>query len=188
VNRDGTGVSRIEKQPPGIVVEEDKETGSRLKRAATLIKERTVNMGAASDKDKEKEEGAVVTGSTPDAADTATDGDGWVYGDNKWEATSGKGGLGKFTRYRRWTRIAILEETVEETYPGPLGIVREQMKDGQDEQDELKETQTVGQKTMALPKINLRSSQPGHELGGAESNSKSPIRTPTSPFKKQGGH
>ncbi|KZT20108.1 hypothetical protein NEOLEDRAFT_1022940, partial [Neolentinus lepideus HHB14362 ss-1] len=42
-----------------------------------------------------------------------TDSDGWVYGDNKWENQSAKGGMGKYTRYRRWTRIALLIETVE---------------------------------------------------------------------------
>ncbi|WVQ67685.1 uncharacterized protein L199_005889 [Kwoniella botswanensis] len=44
--------------------------------------------------------------------DDATDNDGWVYGDNKWENMGPKGGLGKFTRRRRWTRRAILIETV----------------------------------------------------------------------------
>ncbi|TFK53440.1 hypothetical protein OE88DRAFT_1655577 [Heliocybe sulcata] len=42
-----------------------------------------------------------------------TDADGWVYGDNKWENQSAKGGMGKYTRYRRWTRIALLIETIE---------------------------------------------------------------------------
>ncbi|KAF8317913.1 hypothetical protein DL93DRAFT_2076433 [Clavulina sp. PMI_390] len=42
-----------------------------------------------------------------------TDAEGWVYGDNKWEATAPKNGIGKFTRSRRWTRIAVLTETVE---------------------------------------------------------------------------
>ncbi|WWC61858.1 uncharacterized protein I303_104443 [Kwoniella dejecticola CBS 10117] len=43
--------------------------------------------------------------------DDATDTDGWVYGDNKWEGMGAKGGLGKFTRRRRWTRRAVLMET-----------------------------------------------------------------------------
>ena len=82
-----------------------------------------------------------------------TDADGWVYGDNKWESHSGKGGLGKvrarlqfifsfsrcsfphrshrfpalsqYTRYRRWTRIAILTESTERVGPGPTGVLRE---------------------------------------------------------------
>lgn len=42
-----------------------------------------------------------------------TDAEGWVYADNKWEGGSGARGRGKYTRYRRWTRIAVLEETIE---------------------------------------------------------------------------
>ena len=57
--------------------------------------------------------------------DILTDTDGWVYGDNKWEAPSSKGGMGKYTRYRRWTRIAILTETVELVGPGEFGVVRD---------------------------------------------------------------
>ncbi|KAI0305628.1 integral peroxisomal membrane peroxin-domain-containing protein [Multifurca ochricompacta] len=54
-----------------------------------------------------------------------TDADGWVYGDNKWESHSGKGGIGKYTRYRCWTRIAVLTETTERVGPGPTGVLRE---------------------------------------------------------------
>lgn len=70
-----------------------------------------------------------------------TDADGWIYGDNKWESTSDKGGMGKvsgqlftfeagliislkYTRIRRWTRIAILREESEEIGPGFTGVVR----------------------------------------------------------------
>ncbi|KAG8899779.1 hypothetical protein FRC01_010370 [Tulasnella sp. 417] len=42
-----------------------------------------------------------------------SDAEGWVYADNKWEGGSGARGRGKYTRYRRWTRIAVLEETIE---------------------------------------------------------------------------
>jgi hypothetical protein len=79
-------------------------------------------------------------------ADTAgeedvTDSDGWIYGDNKWENLSGKGGIGKvspalvrlvfpslsdylclqYTRFRRWTRYAVLYETVETLSPSEPG-------------------------------------------------------------------
>jgi len=57
--------------------------------------------------------------------DIVTDPEGWVYGDNKWEGASGKGGMGKYTRYRRWTRIAILTETVELVGPGEFGVLRD---------------------------------------------------------------
>jgi len=56
-----------------------------------------------------------VTSDSKETADedTLTDSDGWVYGDNKWENQSNRGGMGKYTRYRRWTRIAAVFETVE---------------------------------------------------------------------------
>ncbi|BEI87810.1 uncharacterized protein CcaverHIS019_0105280 [Cutaneotrichosporon cavernicola] len=50
-------------------------------------------------------------GSIPEA-DDETDADGWVYGDNKWENMTARGGLGKFTRRRRWTRRAVCTESV----------------------------------------------------------------------------
>ncbi|KAF7790265.1 hypothetical protein EIP86_001218 [Pleurotus ostreatoroseus] len=56
--------------------------------------------------------------------DCCTDPDGWVYGDNKWEGLGAKGGMGKYTRYRRWTRVAVLYETIEHVGPGSLGVVR----------------------------------------------------------------
>ncbi|KAG8690320.1 hypothetical protein FRC08_010567 [Ceratobasidium sp. 394] len=46
--------------------------------------------------------------------DPLTDTDGWVYADNKWEAPTPKGGLGKYTRYRIWSRCAVLIEEIED--------------------------------------------------------------------------
>jgi len=57
---------------------------------------------------------------------TFTDADGWIFGDNKWENPSDKGGMGKYTRTRRWTRIAVLREESEEVGPGIMGVVRAQ--------------------------------------------------------------
>ncbi|KAK4687064.1 hypothetical protein P7C73_g3056, partial [Tremellales sp. Uapishka_1] len=45
--------------------------------------------------------------------DGVTDNDGWVYGDNKWEGMGPRGGLGKFTRRRRWSRRAVLTESTQ---------------------------------------------------------------------------
>lgn len=45
--------------------------------------------------------------------DDATDAEGWVYGDNKWENMGAKGGLGRFTRRRRWHRRAVCTEVVQ---------------------------------------------------------------------------
>ncbi|QRV84742.1 integral peroxisomal membrane peroxin protein [Ceratobasidium sp. AG-Ba] len=46
--------------------------------------------------------------------DPLTDPDGWVYADNKWEGPSPKGGIGKYTRYRIWSRSAVLIEEIED--------------------------------------------------------------------------
>ncbi|KAG8907447.1 hypothetical protein FRB99_004242 [Tulasnella sp. 403] len=59
-----------------------------------------------------RSEAAPRTTAIPSDNDT-TDSDGWVYADNKWEAASPARGRGKFTRYRRWVRVAVLEETIE---------------------------------------------------------------------------
>ncbi|KAF8585915.1 hypothetical protein K439DRAFT_1409374 [Ramaria rubella] len=127
INKDNAGVKRVERKPPGI---EDEEGGSRIaSKAATMLKERAASMGPASEQTTSKDErdasarphvGHVTE---PTGEDLATDVDGWIYGDNKWEGTSAKGGMGKYTRYRRWTRIAVLEEEVEEVGPGKLGIL-----------------------------------------------------------------
>lgn len=35
----------------------------------------------------------------PSEDDDVTDPEGWIYGDNKWEGGSGKGGMGKASLY-----------------------------------------------------------------------------------------
>ncbi|PVF92128.1 hypothetical protein CPB86DRAFT_830204 [Serendipita vermifera] len=65
-----------------------------------------------------------------------TDQEGWIYGDNKWENPAGKGGMGKFTRFRRWCRVAILveeEEEVEEDDAKPSFVHMEPAKAAQRE-------------------------------------------------------
>ncbi|EGO25191.1 hypothetical protein SERLADRAFT_448190 [Serpula lacrymans var. lacrymans S7.9] len=59
---------------------------------------------------------------TVEEEEPSTDADGWVYGDNKWESLSNKGGMGKYTRYRRWTRVAVLSEVIEPVGPGEFGV------------------------------------------------------------------
>jgi len=60
--------------------------------------------------DKEKE---TALDSPPITHHLATDPDGWVYGDYKWGHCAPKAGIGKYTRTRQWTRVAILEEKIE---------------------------------------------------------------------------
>ncbi|KAF8504006.1 Peroxin/Dysferlin domain-containing protein [Gautieria morchelliformis] len=168
INSDGAGVKRVEKKPPGL---EEEEGGSRIARAANMLKERTATMGSASEASagKDDKEATCATGTGTEqelGEELRTDTDGWIYGDNKWEAASAKGGLGKYTRYRRWTRIAVLEETVEDTGPGELGTFNH----------------TVDQ-TKPAHKKKLAEEHPLPD--GQE---KSDTRASGSPTKEHGGH
>ncbi|GAB1520205.1 hypothetical protein RhiTH_003278 [Rhizoctonia solani] len=75
--------------------------------AGSSYSRRTIDSG---DDDDEKPPLSPLSGTK----DSLTDPDGWIYADNKWEMPSPKGGLGKYTRYRVWTRCAILIEEIEE--------------------------------------------------------------------------
>ncbi|EKM54033.1 uncharacterized protein PHACADRAFT_185024 [Phanerochaete carnosa HHB-10118-sp] len=104
----------------------DLSSESRMKEIDAHVKE-----GSAGS-DGEKGEKAAEDARTQDEDEEPfTDPDGWVYGDNKWEGGCAKGGLGKvrllsfcvtllwlilslkYTRYRRWTRVAVLSESIE---------------------------------------------------------------------------
>ena len=41
------------------------------------------------------------------------DAEGWQYGDNAWDKLSKQSGMGRYTRRRRWLRMAVLVESVE---------------------------------------------------------------------------
>ncbi|KAG8732178.1 hypothetical protein FRC11_000234 [Ceratobasidium sp. 423] len=75
--------------------------------SASVYSKKTVDAG-----DKEEEEPPLSPLNFD--KDLLTDPDGWIYADNKWEMPSPKGGLGKYTRYRVWTRCAVLVEDIEE--------------------------------------------------------------------------
>ncbi|KAJ9099916.1 hypothetical protein QFC21_003921 [Naganishia friedmannii] len=68
--------------------------------------------------------------------EAGTDNDGWSYGDNKWEGMGPKGGMGKYTRRRRWQRRAICTEEIEyipgERPPPPITVVGEAVADSVD--------------------------------------------------------
>lgn len=123
------GVWRIEKTPPKDKdTPEDTGTAARMLRAARGRD----SSGSASSESPERVKKLPPDQHLPDPSilpahedDIVTDPEGWVYGGNKWEAPSSKGGMGKYTRYRRWTRIAILTETVELVGPGEFGVLRD---------------------------------------------------------------
>ncbi|KAF7983264.1 hypothetical protein HWV62_22896 [Athelia sp. TMB] len=103
------GSSRVERPLPAV----NKEDGVVLK----AIKSReasTSSGGVHKDSTEQPYDG--------DEDEIVTDADGWIYGDNKWEGTSAKGGMGKYTRYRRWTRVAVLSETIEVVEGDELGV------------------------------------------------------------------
>jgi hypothetical protein len=118
------GLWRVEKTPPKDKDTDDTGTAARMLRAA-----RGSGSGPSDspERDKKSPSEHVPEPSLLPAHedDIVTDPEGWVYGDNKWEGASSKGGMGKYTRYRRWTRIAILTETVELVGPGDFGVLRD---------------------------------------------------------------
>jgi len=123
VHKDGGTLSQVERPLP--TVKDESPNSSRLLKAAgrmnsTPTADTTKNPAANSETD------CVSDGSEdPAEEELLTDVDGWVYGDNKWENQSHRGGLGKYTRYRRWTRIAVVFEEVESVPVGDLGIQKE---------------------------------------------------------------
>ena len=102
VHKDGGGVSRVERPVPA--VKEDSPNSSRLLKAAGRLREGSLHTGGGSESNK------ALTGNlddhiSDDSSDHAdeeplTDADGWVYCDNKWEAQSNKGGMGKVSHLR----------------------------------------------------------------------------------------
>jgi len=121
------GVWRIEQTPPkDKEASDDAGTAARILRAARGKDPSSAGAPtdlADGDKKSPPEADPSIVPSYED--DIVTDPDGWVYGDNKWEGASSKGGMGKYTRYRRWTRIAVLTETVELVGPGDFGVARD---------------------------------------------------------------
>ncbi|KAI6000718.1 integral peroxisomal membrane peroxin-domain-containing protein [Pisolithus albus] len=129
IKREGQeGVWRVEKSPP-----RDKDAGEEAVGAAArmLRAARGRESGGLAGPSDGHEYGKAGEQHVDDPSaiagaedDSATDPEGWVYADNKWEGSSSRGGIGKYTRYRRWTRIARLMETVEVVGPGEVGVVR----------------------------------------------------------------
>ncbi|KAH8107801.1 integral peroxisomal membrane peroxin-domain-containing protein [Cristinia sonorae] len=138
VCKEGQGLSRIERPVPK---GDDLAAGAganRILKAAGKMRQASMsgNSGAESEEaegggagtgsgklEKSASAGSAGSGKAQDVdEETFTDADGWVYGDNKWEHGSNKGGMGKYTRFRRWTRIAVLTETIEPVGPGELGV------------------------------------------------------------------
>ncbi|KAI1783147.1 integral peroxisomal membrane peroxin-domain-containing protein [Ganoderma leucocontextum] len=136
VRREGAGMSRVERPVP-----QPKDESAAAASARGILKKMGTGSLDLGDRSAEKEGEGRSTGEGMSASSSGdvqgagdgetveeqlTDPDGWVYADNKWEGANSKGGMGKYTRFRRWTRIAVLTETVEIVGAGELGIRRDE--------------------------------------------------------------
>ena len=100
------GTKRVEKELP-VMKEDLTPHANRVGRAKLKMHEATLKLKPQTDGDTkdvssvdaehEKSSSAEEEASLPQENDDEllTDNDGWVYGDNKWKATSSSGGLGK---------------------------------------------------------------------------------------------
>ncbi|PFH51994.1 hypothetical protein AMATHDRAFT_2483 [Amanita thiersii Skay4041] len=122
VRRNVGGLNRVERPLPGL-----KEDGT-----GRLLKGKRRDSSSQSLETSGKEPIDSQEYVMEDVEDTRideclTDPDGWVYGDNKWENQSSKGGMGKYTRYRRWTRIATVQEIIETVDDKTAGLATEDL-------------------------------------------------------------
>jgi hypothetical protein len=107
----GSGTSRVERALPALKEAVDPSAG-RLAMLASKMKELNPKLGEGSSTSShpdeptahEEEEGR--EGGGEGDGEPTTDADGWVYGDNKWEATTDKGGLGKVIFFHLLTDIS----------------------------------------------------------------------------------
>lgn len=83
MKKEGSGTSRVERPLPSL--KDEVPTGKRLLKAAGMMR----------DPSGREEDQSTPMGGSEDEDEPWTDGDGWVYADNKWEGASGKGGMGK---------------------------------------------------------------------------------------------
>ncbi|KAG7090840.1 hypothetical protein E1B28_009922 [Marasmius oreades] len=123
VRREDGVLSRVERPLPS-TKEETTSTGLLMKKMKEMNSNNS-STTASSGKGDNNDGEAVDDGEDEgEDEDLVTDPDGWIYGDNKWEKKSSKGGMGKYTRYRRWTRIAMVVEHVDVVVDGETGIER----------------------------------------------------------------
>ena len=106
VRKDGGSLSRVERPLPSL--KEESPNGSRLLKAAGRLRDSSsiasVNSASTTDSSKNVATNGDQEHSTDASKENTedeplTDADGWVYGDNKWEAQSNRGGLGEVSLY-----------------------------------------------------------------------------------------
>lgn len=85
---EGSSTSRVERPLPSL--KEEVPSNPLLKVAGKMKDAKDAVHQSHEKKDKEEEEE-----DQSESDDPFTDPDGWIYADNKWEGSSGKGGMGK---------------------------------------------------------------------------------------------
>lgn len=115
---------------------------STTSRSGTLFSNSTVN--GTADAEVEDRQRRMSTSSGMSGANVGdlpadlqlldVDAEGWQYGDNSWDKMSRKGGLGRYTRRRRWIRRAVLVEIVQKHYTP----TEEELKSDQDSKESSK--------------------------------------------------
>nr|GAT57686.1 predicted protein [Mycena chlorophos] len=114
VRKEGANaLTRVEKPLPS----EKEENPGLLMKAAVKMRESNSQSSLPEEPEGEKPS---VNAEEEEEELLVTDDDGWIYADNKWEKPSAKGGMGKYTRFRRWTRIAVVTETIEPVLDGEI--------------------------------------------------------------------
>ena len=83
---DGVGVTRVERPLPD---EKESPSASRILKAVSKKKDSLGGEKVAMTEEPSEEPFEAAE------EEVVTDPDGWIYGDNKWEGASAKGGLGK---------------------------------------------------------------------------------------------
>ncbi|KZO93398.1 hypothetical protein CALVIDRAFT_566630 [Calocera viscosa TUFC12733] len=125
VHRDGCEPERVVMQLPELEGGENGAKGAkgRVEEVMKRARGRTgtaeggeregVPEGEGGEEEEQAGAGAGAERHEADGEETVTDENGWVFFDNKWQGRGSKGGMGKYTRSRRWSRIALCHETVE---------------------------------------------------------------------------
>ena len=95
VRREGTtGLTRVERPLPSLMEEGAGTSANRILKGVSKIRQASISSEGSSPERQGQEEGQAQEVDAEEE-EPFTDQDGWVYGGNKWEGGSAKGGMGK---------------------------------------------------------------------------------------------
>jgi hypothetical protein len=109
--------TRVTKPIPKDEAQNITAAGSVMSKVTARMKESSMAPTTSTEPNDPMDAGSVLSSyeddEEEDSLEPVTDADGWVYGDNKWEKQTNKGGYNKYTRFRRWTRTALAKQFTE---------------------------------------------------------------------------